>query len=96
MGALGLKTLDDTGLVLDLLHGGFCPDDHVADALTGDACVFCNLCQRKILIIVEIEEFFLPVGEEFSVKIIEHSHAISLIFQGIPPFCKVLQLYNVN
>mgnify|MGYP007111737260 CR=1 FL=1 len=70
--ALLFKALDDAGLVLDLLHGSFGPDDHVPDALTGDACVFRNLCQGKILVVIEIEELLLSVCEELSVKIEQH------------------------
>ena len=44
----------------------------------------------------DVEEFLLPFGEEFTVKIEEHGHAISLIFHGFAPFCKVITLYNSN
>ena len=80
--------------VLDLLHGGLRPDDDVPDALPGDARVFRDLRQRQILVIVEVEKFLLPVGQEFSVKIEEHSHTVRLIFQEIAPSCKVIDLYN--
>ena len=94
MRTLGLKPLDDAGLVLDLLHGGLRPNDNIPDTLSGDARVFRDLRQREVFIVIEIEEFLLPVGEEFSVKIEEHGHAVSLIFQGTSSFCKAENLYN--
>ena len=89
-----LKAADQAGLVLNLLHGGFSPDDDVPDALTGDPLVFGNLRQGEILIIIEIEELFLTVSQEFAVEIKEHCHAIGLIFHAELPFCKVRTLYN--
>ena len=96
MGALGFEPLDDAGLILDLLHGGLRPDDHIPDALPGDARVFRDLRQGQVLIIVEVEKFLLPVGQEFPVKIEEHGHAVCLIFQEIAPSCKVINLYNTK
>lgn len=54
------------GLVLHFLHDALRPDDHVPDALTGNARVFRDFRKGQVLIIVEIEEFLLPVCQEFS------------------------------
>ena len=89
-----LEAADQAGLVLHLLHDALCPDDHVPDALTGDAGVFRDLSQGQVLVVVEVEEFLLPLGEEFAVKIEEHGHAIRLIFHELPHFCKAVFLYN--
>ena len=77
-----LKPPDQAGLVLDFLHDSFRPDNHIPDALAGDARVFRDFRKRQVLIIIEIEEFLLPVCQEFSIKIEEHGHAVRLIFHG--------------
>ena len=63
-----LEAPDQAGLVLHLLHDALRPDDHVPDALAGDAGVFRDLSQRQVLIVIEVKEFLLPLGEEFAVK----------------------------
>ena len=77
-----LEPPDQAGLVLHFLHDALRPDDHVPDALTGNARVFRDFRKGQVLIIIEIEEFLLPVCQEFSIKIEEHGHAVSLIFHG--------------
>ena len=92
MRTLGFKTADNTGFVLDLLHGGLSPDDDVPDTLAGNAGVFGDLSKGEVFIIIEIEELLLPLGQELTIKIEEHRHAIGLIFHGNAPFCKALRL----
>ena len=80
------EAADEARLVLHLLHGGLRPDDHVPDALAADAVVLGDLGQAQVLVVVEVEKFLLALGEEFSVKIKQHSHAVGLIFHGAPSF----------
>ena len=38
--------------------------------------------QGQVVVVVEIEELFLTIGEQIPIKIIEHRHAVRLIFHG--------------
>ena len=89
-----VKAADDAGLVLQLVHGGLGADDHVPHALPGDAAVFGNLRQRQVLVVVEVKQLALPFGEDVTVKIEQHGHAVGLVFHGCSSFCKVIRLYN--
>ena len=91
-----LKAANQAGFVLNLLHGGLCPDDDVPDALPGDALIFGNLRQGEVLIIIEIEKLLLSLCQEFSIEIKEHRHPISLIFHAELLSCKAVELYNSN
>ena len=91
-----LKAANQAGLVFNLLHGGLRPDDHIPDALTGNAFVFGNLRQGEVLIVIEIKELLLTVSQEFAVEIKEHRHPISLIFHVELLSCKAVTLYNRN
>ena len=88
------EAVDQAGLVLQLRHGVFCPDDHVPHALPGDAAVFRDLRQRQILVVVQVKQLPLPRGQDIAVKIEQHGHAVGLVFHGAPSFCKVIRLYN--
>ncbi|MPM50880.1 hypothetical protein SDC9_97626 [bioreactor metagenome] len=90
MGAHLLKPADEAGLVLYLLHDGLRPDNHVPNALTGDPRVFRDLRQGEVIIIIVVEEFLLPVSEKFPIKIVEHGHAVGLIFQSKLPLTEYL------
>ena len=70
MGPQRLEAPDEARLVLHLLHDALRPDDHVPDALTGDACVFRDLRKGQVLIIIEVEELLLPLGEKLPIKIV--------------------------
>ena len=41
-----------------------------------------NFRKGKILVVIELVELFLTVGEELTVKVIEHGHAKRLVFHG--------------
>ena len=88
------KALEQAGLVLQLVHGGLGADDHVPHTLPGDAAVLGDLRQRQILVVVEVKQLALPVGEDVTVKIEQHGHAVGLVFHGLSSFCKVIRLYN--
>ena len=90
MGTHLLEAADETGLILDLLHLVLCPDDDVPDALAGDARVLRDLGEGEVVVVVEVEELLLPVGEELAVEIEEHGHAVGLILQGLPSRLKSL------
>ena len=96
----GVEALDEAGLVLQLGEGGLGPDDDVPDALAGDVVVLRNLTQGQVLIVIEVVELLLAIGEHVAVKIEEHRHAIGLIFHSSGPpstqKCKGKQLYKRN
>ena len=77
-----LLPLDEPRFVFDLGHVVLRAHDHIAHALTGDAVVLGDLGQRQVLVIVEIVEFLLAVGEKLSIKVEEHRHAKGLVFHG--------------
>ena len=63
-------------------------DDHVPDTLAGDAVILRDLSQGQVLIIVQVEKFLLPRGQDLAVKIEQHRHAIGLIFHVDPSSVK--------
>ena len=63
------KAADQAGLVLDLLHGGLRPDDHIPDALTGNALIFGNFGKGKVFIIIKVYEIALLLSEHYTVEI---------------------------
>ena len=92
-----MEALDDPRLILQLGEDGLGPDDDVPDPLTGDAVVLRNLSQREVLVVVEVVELLLPVGEHIAVKVVKQGHAIGLIFQKghlLRSLCKAMGLYN--
>ena len=74
------RAADEVGLVLDFRHGGLRPDNDIPHALAGDAVVFRDFGQGQVLVIVEVVELLLAVRQQIAVKIIEHGHAVCLIF----------------
>ena len=75
-----MEAADDARLVLQLGEDGLGADDHIPDALAGDAVVLRDLGQGEILIVVEVVELLLAVGEHVAVEIIEQGHAVCLVF----------------
>ena len=62
----------------------------VKDALPGDARVLRDLRQGQVLVVVEVEELPLPVGQQLAVEVVEHGHAVGLVLHGSRLlFCKV-------
>ena len=83
------KALHEAGFVLQVGHDGLGPDDHVPDALAGDAVILRDLGQGQILVIVQVEEFLLPRGQDLAVKIEQHRHAIGLVLHDGPSYVKL-------
>ena len=81
----GVEALDEAGLVLQVGEDGLRPDDHVPDALAGDAVVLGDLGQGQVLIIVEVVELLLPGSENVPVKIIQKGHPVCLAFHVLRP-----------
>lgn len=76
---------DQTELILDLTQGMLGADDRVPHALTGDPGVLSDLGEGKILIIIEIEQLALLVGEHIAVEVEQEAHFKRFVFHGAPP-----------
>ena len=46
-----------------------------------------NICcfgETEIFVVIEVKKFPLSLSQEFPVKIEQHSHAVGLVFHGVP------------
>ena len=55
----------------------------------GDAVILRDLGQGQVLVIVQVEEFLLPRGQDLAVKIEQHRHAIGLVLHDGPSYVKL-------
>ena len=84
--ALGIAVAgDQTELVLHLVEGVLRTLDTVAHTLSGDARVLCDLGERKVFIIIQVEQLALLLGQGFAVKVEQQAHFKRCCFHGDPP-----------
>ena len=76
---------DAAGHALERSEQRLAAGDGVVNALTGNALLLGDLCQREILIVIEVKIGLLLFGQQRAVGVEEQGHGKGFLFHDTAP-----------